>query len=273
MTGNLAMLAPAMIAVGLATVLVGNKTIYTSQLANRSESPAHRFRFATPLMASISVTEATRTPRVVLGPDDRAGEALDAVERAHAPGAPVVRGDELLGVATLAALREAPTDLPVVDLADPSWPVVDERDGLDEALEAITERRLAWLPVLRGERFVGILGARDLIAIYKRARASNVRRLRDLADETVVVECLVSAGSTMAGSPISKVAWPKQSVVVAVHRDDDLLVPRGDLVLREGDRVAVLAAAGEADEVRTFLAEGAGEQAHHETAADSLPAS
>ena len=63
MTGNLAMLAPAMIAVGLASVVVGDRTIYTSQLANRSESPAHRFRFATPLMASITVSEATRTAR------------------------------------------------------------------------------------------------------------------------------------------------------------------------------------------------------------------
>ena len=62
----------------------------------------------------------------------------------------------------------------------------------------------------------------------------------------------------MDGAPISAVAWPSQSVVVAVHRDDDLLVPRGDLVLREGDRVAVLAAAGEAEEVRGFLASGPG---------------
>jgi H+/Cl- antiporter ClcA len=258
MTGNLSMLAPAMIAVGLASVVVGERTIYTSQLANRSESPAHRFRFATPLMASITVTEATRTPRVVLDPDDHAGQALELVEREHAPGAPVVRNGDLLGVVTLAALREAPPDLPVVDLADPSWPVVDERDGLDEALEAITERRLAWLPVLRGERFVGILGARDLIAIYKRARASNVRRLRDLADETVVVEGLVAKDSAMAGSTIAAISWPRQAVVVAVRREDDLLVPRGDLVLRAGDRVAVLSATGEADELRAFLTHSVG---------------
>ncbi len=261
MTGNLAMLAPAMIAVGLATVVVGNKTIYTSQLVNRSESPAHRFRFATPLMASITVAEATRTPRVVLAPDERAGAALGRVERAHAPGAPVVRNGELLAVATLAALREAPPDLAVIDLADPSWPVVDERDGLDEALEAITERRLAWVPVVRGARFVGICGARDLIAIYKRARASNVRRLRDLADETVVVEGLLAKGSPMDGQPISAISWPSQAVVVAVHRDDDLLVPRGDVVLRADDRVALLAAAGEAEIVRSFLAEQAGSAA------------
>ena len=39
MTDNLAMLAPAMIAVGLATLIVGDRTIYRSQLQSRSESP------------------------------------------------------------------------------------------------------------------------------------------------------------------------------------------------------------------------------------------
>ena len=48
MTGNLSMLAPAMVAVGLATFVVGSKSIYRSQLATRADSPAHRFRFAMP---------------------------------------------------------------------------------------------------------------------------------------------------------------------------------------------------------------------------------
>ena len=184
----------------------------------------------------------------------------------------MVRNGELLGVVTLGALRDAPPELPVLDLADPSWPVVDERDGLDEALEAITERRLAWLPVVRGDRFVGILGARDLIAIYKRARATNVRRLRDLADETVVVEGLVTDDSEMAGSAISAIAWPRQSVVVAVRREEDLMVPRGDLVLQGGDRVAVLAATGDADNVREFLSREAGNAAREAEGADSISA-
>jgi CIC family chloride channel protein len=42
MTGNLSLLAPAMIAVAIATVLVGGTTIYRSQLPTRAEAPAHR---------------------------------------------------------------------------------------------------------------------------------------------------------------------------------------------------------------------------------------
>lgn len=42
MTGNLSMLAPAMIAVGIASILIGKQAIYTSQVDTRADSSAHR---------------------------------------------------------------------------------------------------------------------------------------------------------------------------------------------------------------------------------------
>lgn len=60
MTGTLEMLAPAMVAVGVAAAVVGDTTIYANQLRNRAESPAHRFRFGMPLLATIPVSEAMR---------------------------------------------------------------------------------------------------------------------------------------------------------------------------------------------------------------------
>src|SRR5689334_11029571 len=64
MTGNLSMLAPAMIAVGVSTALVGDNTIYRSQLPNRASSPAHRVHFAFPLLSSLLVRDAMRPPHV-----------------------------------------------------------------------------------------------------------------------------------------------------------------------------------------------------------------
>ena len=46
MTGNLSLLAPAMIAVGIASWIVGENTIYTSQLPTRADSPAHKLEFS-----------------------------------------------------------------------------------------------------------------------------------------------------------------------------------------------------------------------------------
>jgi CIC family chloride channel protein len=58
MTGNLSLLAPAMIAVSVSTALVGNQTIYRSQLPTRAASPAHRAHLSFPLLASLRVREA-----------------------------------------------------------------------------------------------------------------------------------------------------------------------------------------------------------------------
>ena len=85
MTGNLSMLAPAMIAIGIATVVVGERTIYRSQLPTRAESPAHQFRFALPLMASITAADAARAPKLVLSVDDTVAQARARLAAADLP--------------------------------------------------------------------------------------------------------------------------------------------------------------------------------------------
>ena len=60
MTGNLSLLAPAMIAVALATFVVGDETIYRKQLPDRASAPAHRIRFGFPLLSSLFARDAMR---------------------------------------------------------------------------------------------------------------------------------------------------------------------------------------------------------------------
>ena len=68
MTGNLSILAPAMLAVGLAWFIVrrGDDTIYRSQLRHRSDATAQRLMVGMPLLANIPVTQAMAPPRLVL---------------------------------------------------------------------------------------------------------------------------------------------------------------------------------------------------------------
>ncbi len=68
MTGNLSLLAPAMIALAVAMMLVGDRTIYTSQVPNRASAPAHRLRSSFPLLAALTVRNAFRPTRQA-GPD------------------------------------------------------------------------------------------------------------------------------------------------------------------------------------------------------------
>jgi chloride channel protein, CIC family len=60
MTGNLSLLAPAMITVAVATALVGDATIYRAQLVDRTHAPAHRIRMSFPLLSALSARDAMR---------------------------------------------------------------------------------------------------------------------------------------------------------------------------------------------------------------------
>src|SRR5262249_51444999 len=42
MTGSLQLLAPAMVAIAIAVLVIGDTTMYRSQLGTRADSPAHR---------------------------------------------------------------------------------------------------------------------------------------------------------------------------------------------------------------------------------------
>ncbi len=107
MTGNLSLLAPAMIAVALSTALVGDRTIYRSQLPNRAASPAHRVRLSFPLLSSLVVRDAM-TPAVAGAPDGPGlalalaadqplDEALEHLTDAGASSAPVMEEGRVVG--------------------------------------------------------------------------------------------------------------------------------------------------------------------------------
>jgi CIC family chloride channel protein len=110
MTGNLSLLAPAMVAVALSTALVGDRTIYTSQLPSRADAPAHRVRLSFPLLSSLLVRDAMRPLAPTAPPTNgalvvRPGDSLDAtLERLTERGeseATVVDGGATVGRVTV----------------------------------------------------------------------------------------------------------------------------------------------------------------------------
>ena len=111
MTGNLTLLAPAMIAVALSTALVGDATIYRSQLPDRGSAPAHRVRLSFPLLSSLRVRDAMRrlaAPREItpghsngdllpISPDVPLDEALARLSESPAAVATVVEAGSPIG--------------------------------------------------------------------------------------------------------------------------------------------------------------------------------
>ena len=254
MTDSLAMLAPAMLAIGLATLIVGDHTIYASQIRNRGESPAHRFRFALPLLASIPAGDAARAARAVLREDQTAGEAIARLEAAGVPGAPVVRRDGTLrGSVESSALQAAKSDTKLADLG-PDETAISADDALDDALGVLADTRRSWAPVVAGDRLVGVLSARDAMAAYRQALSANVHRVRSAGPDGAMVETEIGPGSALTGRKVSEVEWPRETVLVSIARGEKVIVPRGDVALMVGDRLTVFSAADGRDELAALLA-------------------
>jgi CIC family chloride channel protein len=242
MTDSLAMLAPAMLAIGIATLIVGDRSIYTSQLRSRADSPAHRPRFALPLMAAIAAGDAARVARAVLSVDATAGTARARLEEAGVRGAPVVgTHGSVRGSVDLETLAAAEATTPVGELRL-NAAVIAADDGLDDVLGILADGHRDWAPVVADGRLVGVLSARDVVAAYRRALAANVRQVRTLGSAGALLEADIGPNSTLAAASVGAVAWPRDSVLVSIARGDQVIVPRGKVVLEAGDRLTLYSA-------------------------------
>ncbi|HEX5240291.1 MAG TPA: chloride channel protein, partial [Candidatus Limnocylindrales bacterium] len=239
MTDNLGMLAPAMLAIGIASLIVGERSIYASQLRSRADSPAHQFRYALPLMASIPAGDAARVPRLVLTTQDTVAHALSQLRAVALPGAPVIGPNGAFrGSLEVADLLAADSGALVGSLAL-NGPVVTVDDGLDDAMSLLAEAHRSWAPVVAEARIVGTISSNDVLAAYRTALAANVRRVRSVGPGGTLVEADVESSSWLAGRRVDEVAWPRDTVLVSITRGDRLIVPRGEVVIQAEDRIAV----------------------------------
>lgn len=260
MTGSLSALAPAMIAVGLATLIVRgpDATIYRSQLKNRSDSPAHRLQRGMPLLGSLESAASMERPRLVLAGSTPVPEALARMRDAEVPGAPVV--DER-GIFTGSVRREwmhpdsdEADSRHVGSLADPTAQSILVTDHLDAALEAMLLGRANWIPVLdRDRRVAGILSVSDIVRGYRGALRTHLRQVSQVSPSTEVIDTDIQPGSPAEGSTVRALGFPTGTIVMTLQRGGDLVPCRGDTVLRKGDRLGVLTHAEDADRVRTML--------------------
>jgi CIC family chloride channel protein len=258
MTGDLGMLPPAMIAVGIALLIVDEKSIYASQLATRADSPAHKFQFSMPVMATLPAGDAARAARVVVDPGDRADETLRRLKRARLPGAPVASASgSLKGTITAQRLELSKPTARVGDLLGESGsvgiPILSAEDSLDEALGALADSHASWAPVVADGKLAGVLSVQDIMRSYRAALTGSVRRVRGLGSGGALVRATIAAGSALAGHTVARIGWPRDSVLVAVHRGDRLLVPRGDLRLEAGDDLTIFAVSGGRDSLEKLL--------------------
>ena len=257
MTGNLSLLAPAMLAVGLATIVVRDETIYRSQLPSRADSPAHRLQFSFPLLSSLRVSAALEATDVLVRVGQRVGDAKRLLAERVLPGLPVVDSERrLVGVVSLTDLEAVPLDQQETVLVEAVMhraPVAVPLEAtLDTALELLSEHRQSWLPVVegRGGRVVGLVSVSRIVETYRNAARASARRLRGVTADTELLEFVIEPGSPMVGRAVRQLGLPRGVLVVSIQRDGHTVVPRGDTVLRAGDLVLVLAYPEQEHQVR-----------------------
>ncbi len=255
MTDSLAMLGPAMLAIGIATLVVGDRSIYSEQLRSRADAPAHRFQSALPLIASINTGDAARTPRLILRLSDTVERARRALLEAGLPGAPVLdaRG-QFQGSVEVTDLSE---DDKGATLRSRSLDdrIVSADDSLIEALGMLNDQHRSWLPVVAGDRLVGVLSSGDVIGAYRAALASNIRSVRSIGSVgQLIIEAEIRPGSPLADQPVARAPWPRDTLLVSVVRAGRVIVPRGDLTLAVGDHLALFAIPESRDQLDAILA-------------------
>jgi CIC family chloride channel protein len=258
MTGSLSVLAPAMVAVGLATLIVrrADDTIYRSQLRSRAESAANRLTASMPLSRSLRVADAMSPPRLILSGRNQVDDVVAKLDREGLPGAPVVdeRG-AFIGTLLRARLTgNVAPDTEVGRLADPTAPTITPDDRLDSAVEALVNSRANWVSVLNPHReVVGILSTSDLVRGYRAGLQANLRQVSSVARGTVFIDDRIGAGAPLDGRSLSQVGLPPGTIVMFLQRGGEPLLPNPETVFREGDQVGILAHQSQANTLRRLL--------------------
>jgi len=267
MTTSIGVVAPALLAIGVATLVVRHfdVTLIDSQLRSRDDVPSRRLVSGLPLLEAIRVDETMQRPKVVFPATTTVSDAADRLEDLHLPGAPVVdERDLFVGVVDADRLREhveADETVSVGHVADRQAMTVSPQVRASVAAAALVTSGRDWLPVLDARRAViGILGSSDLVRGYRGVLLSSLRRISAIGKGAATLDGAVADTSPLVGRRLADAALPQGTMVVSLTRGDDMVAPDGDTVFRAGDVVSILVPERDRAELAELLV---GQSAEH----------
>ena len=251
MTGTLSLIVPAMLAVGLATLIVrrNDDTIYRSQLRGRAESPAHRMLTGLPLLAIVPVSDAMAPARCLLSSAEDPDSFATRMDRGGVSAAPFIDDQgRYVGVITLASLAQTTGEAMKEGQAaiDATFAPIHQSVHLNVVLETLTSTPQTWAAVIDDDRHVvGIVSISDIVRNYGRILQANLRRIAELGGTTGISEVLVAENSSIDRAPVRTAAIPRGVLITAIERGRDVIRPNGDTIIRSGDRLMALGASGD----------------------------
>jgi len=254
MTGTLSLIVPAMLAVGLATLIVrrNDDTIYRSQLRSRAESPAHRILTGLPLLAIVNASEAMAPARCVLVEPGDCASFQTQMELHEVSAAPLVDPQRhYIGVVALAALRDASAvdaEVDVESLVDTTFAPIHRSVHLDVVLDTLTSTPQTWAAVIDDERrVVGTIAITDIVRNYRRTMQSNLRRVAELSGASGIRELVIAENSPLVDVRLRSSSIPRGVLITAIERGRDVIRPTGETSFQSGDRLMVLGGTDDLD--------------------------
>jgi len=177
MTGGYSLLLPTLWVCALAFLVSDEQSLYSSQVESRSLSPAHQGDYVRAVLAGLRVSQFL-TPRQevpALRPGDRLAAVIERLGSTSYHALPVTDEEDcLLGVVSLEEVHlasQSPHLGPLVVAADLMLGEVTPLkpdDRLDRALELFVETDLLALPVVDGDRVIGVVKRSDVSSTYLR---------------------------------------------------------------------------------------------------------
>ncbi len=77
-------------------------------------------------------------------------------------------------------------------------------------------------------------------SILKLIRKGNIVGLYSIfGGEAEAIELFVSGESSLVGKPIREIKLPQNSLIVAISRENESIIPRGDFVIEENDKMVI----------------------------------
>lgn len=209
------------------------------------------------VMQSVLVREAMVTPAPTIHETASLVELRDKLRQNRIRAAAVVDdAGELTGIVTLSDLQKAyesgnGDQLRVGDIASRSVVTTAPDEPVWTAVRQMGARDIGRLPVLKpGTRIpIGMLSRHDIMRAYNTAiarkaeiqHAAEQMRLHTLTGAHVV-EYYVAENAPVVNKKICEIEWPAESVVASIRRGGRLIVPRGDIPIRVGDTLTIVAA-------------------------------
>jgi CIC family chloride channel protein len=255
LTGDYRIILPLMGAVVLSTLVseaLSRDTIYTLKLRRRGVDL--RAGRDVDLMRTVTVAQAMSADVPVAPAELSISEATAQLgQDGHRALLVVDQRGGLEGIVSLQDLERALLDnqpgLTLGEIASRPVVTVSADESLSQAVHKMGVRDFGQLPVVAHSepgRVIGMLRRADIVRAYSNAMVDRIESQThrpivpsDLRG-TRVVEVPVEPSSVLAGQTLNRLQLPPDTLVVAIQRGSETIIPRGDTRLGVGDCLQIL---------------------------------